>query len=148
MRLVIGIGNSGRGDDAAGLAVAALVERAAPPGVSVRRAEGDPLALLDIWAGVADVYLVDAVRSGAAPGTVIRFDASRPLGVRFRHQGTHALGLADVIEVGRALRRLPAHLTGFGIEGAAFEQGAPLSAQAQDAVRRVAARLVGELAAG
>lgn len=148
MTLVIGVGNSGRGDDAAGLAVAALVAEAAPPGVTVRLAEGDPLALIDMWAGAADVYVVDAVLSGAAPGTVIRFDASGPLSAVFRHSGTHALGLADVIEVGRALDRLPVRLVGYGIEGAVFEPGTPLSAAARTAVPRVTRQLLRELTAG
>jgi hydrogenase maturation protease len=71
MTLVIGIGNPDRGDDAAGLAVARRVRAAAARrDVTVTELIGDQLALLDIWDGVKDVYVIDAVCSGGAPGSV------------------------------------------------------------------------------
>jgi hydrogenase maturation protease len=148
MTLVIGIGNPDRGDDAAGLAVAGKVRAAAPAGISVIELGGDQLALLDAWDGDADVYVVDAVCSGGAAGTVYRFDAATPLGGDFSHRGTHLFSLADVIELARALGRLPARLTGFGIEGAGFELGAPLSPEAEAAVRNVAGQILDELREG
>ena len=149
MSLVIGIGNADRGDDAAGLLVARRVRAATPRReVTVTELIGDQLALLDTWGGVKDVYVIDAVRSGGAPGTVYRFDAVHPLDARFRHRGTHTLSLADVIELARALGRLPAHLIGYGIEGAVFELGASLSPAVEPAVEAVARRLIAELKAG
>lgn len=153
MTLVIGIGNPDRGDDAAGLAVARRVREAtaaaiARPDVTVVELTGDQLALLDAWDGEKQVYVIDAVWSGATPGTVFRFDAARPLGVRFAGRGTHTFSLADVVELARALGRLPARLTGYGIEGAAFGFGAGLSPPVAAAAEAVAARLLGELEAG
>ena len=148
LSLVIGIGNPDRGDDAAGLAVARQVRATAPAGVTVIELDGDQLALLDAWDGSDDVYVVDAMRSGAEPGTVRRFDAAAALGGDFSHRGTHLLSLADVIELARALDRLPARLTGFGIEGAAYELGAPLSPQAQAAALSVAEQILRELGEG
>lgn len=149
MILVIGIGNPDRGDDAAGLAVARKIRDATGPGeVAVRELVGDQLALLDAWTGAAQVYLVDAVCSGGTPGTVYRFDAADALTERFRHRGTHTFSLADVVELARALGRLPRHLTGFGIEGAGFAIGAALSREAAAAVDEVAALLLAELKAG
>ena len=148
MTLVIGIGNPDRGDDAAGLAVAGRVRAAAPAGVTVIELDGDQLALLDAWDGAADVYVVDAACSGGEPGSVYRFDASAPLGGEFSRRGTHLLSLADVIELARALHRLPARLTGFGIEGAAYELGTPLSPQAEIAARTVAEQILRELREG
>jgi hydrogenase maturation protease len=145
MTLVIGIGNLDRGDDAVGLAVARSVSAAAPAEVTVIELDGDQLALLDAWDGAADVYVVDATCSGAEPGTVRRFDASAPLGGDFSRRGTHLFSLADVIELARALHRLPARLRGFGIEGAAYELGAPLSLEAELAARAVAEQIVHEL---
>ena len=148
MALVIGIGNPDRGDDAVGLAVARRVRAAAPADVAVIELDGDQLALLDAWDGAADVYVVDATCSGAAPGSVIRFDASAPLGEDFSHRGTHLLSLADVIELARALDRLPARLRGFGIEGAAYDLGTPLSPEAERAARTVAEQIVLQLQEG
>jgi len=130
--VVIGIGNAARGDDAAGL-VAARRLRALEH-------EGDPLALLDAWRDADVAVLIDAVSSGAEPGTVHRFDASRaplpaPLG---RSSSTHALGLAEAIELGRALGRLPARVIVYGIEGERFDAGAALTPAVAAAVAEVA----------
>lgn len=149
MILVIGIGNPDRGDDVAGLVVARNVRAAADPArVIVRELVGDQLALLEEWTGATEVYVVDAVCSGGTPGTVYEFDAAHPLTERFRHRGTHTFSIADVVELARALGRLPARLTGFGIEGADFAIGAGLSPAAAAAVRQVTARLLAELKAG
>ncbi|HEX9039592.1 MAG TPA: hydrogenase maturation protease [Trebonia sp.] len=148
MTLVIGIGNPDRGDDAVGLAVARQVRAAAPAGVTVMELDGDQIALLDAWGSDSDVYVVDATCSGAEPGRVFRFDAATPLGGHFSGRGTHLFSLAEVIELARALHQLPARLTGFGIEGAAYELGTPLSAAAEDAARTVAEQILRELRAG
>ena len=149
MTLVIGIGNPDRGDDAAGLAVARRVRAAATRrDVIVAELIGDQLALLDIWDGVKDVYVIDAVCSGGAPGSVYTFNAAQSLEARFRHCGTHTFSLADVIELARALDRLPARLAGYGIEGAAFELGTGLSPEVEAAVEAVTSRLLAELKAG
>lgn len=148
MIVVIGVGNADRGDDAVGLAVVRRIKDAAPPGVTVTELDGDQLALLDAWDGASDVYVVDATRSGGEPGTVCRFDTSVPLGGRFRHRGTHTFSLADVIELARVLHRLPSRLTAYGIEGAAFDLGAPLSPYAEAAGRAVAEEILHELWTG
>ena len=148
MRLVIGVGNPDRGDDAVGLAVARKLRDEAPPGVTVRELDGDQLTLLDAWDGADEVWIVDAVWSGGPPGAIYRFDASRQLGARFRQRGTHTFSLCEVIELARALRRLPPRLDGCGIEGASFALGAGLSPEAEEAVRAVTGQILGELTGG
>jgi hydrogenase maturation protease len=144
--LVIGIGNAYRGDDAAGLAVAEWIRAAAPPDVAVVRHEGEPISLLETWDQARDVYLVDAVSSDGEPGNVYRFDAAaEPLAARLRPRGTHALGVADTIELARALGRLPRRLVSYGIEGRCFATGASLSAPVREAVAVVSERLLAEL---
>ena len=146
--LVIGIGNADRGDDAAGLAVAARVRAAAPPGIEVVQYEGEPVSLIDRWDRARTVYLADAVSSGGRPGSIYRFDATaQPLGAQFSRRGTHAFGVAETIELARALGRLPPRLIGYGIEGRSFDAGAPLSPEARRAVSIASARLLEELIA-
>lgn len=146
--LVIGIGNAYRSDDGAGLAVAAQVRAAGLPGVAVTEFEGEPVSLLGAWEGAPLVYLADAVSSGGEPGTVYRFDAAAGLPPGpLRHRGTHAFSLADVVELGRALGRLPARLIAFGIEGAEFGAGTSLSPPATRGARAVAAELIADLTA-
>jgi hydrogenase maturation protease len=154
MTLVIGLGNADRGDDAVGLAVAAAIRRAAPPGVTVTELAGDQLDLLDAWSRAAAdgdaVFVIDAVRSGAPPGTVHRLTPNDLPSVALRPAGTHTLTLAEVIGMARALStntrpRLPARLTCFGIEATTFAPGAPMSAPVADAVEPVAAALLREI---
>ena len=146
--LVIGIGNAYRSDDAAGFAVAAQVRAASLPGVAVTEFEGEPVSLIGAWHDAELVYLADAVLSGGEPGTVYRFDAAAGLPpAPLRHRGTHAFSLADVVELGRALGRLPARLIAFGIEGAEFSAGTSMSPQATQGARAAAAELIAELTA-
>jgi hydrogenase maturation protease len=127
---VIGLGNAARGDDAAGLIAARRLN-----GVEH---EGDPLALLDVWDGAESVVVIDAVRSGAVPGTIHRFDAAEPLPAALRSStSTHAVGLAEAVELARALGRLPARLTVYGIEGERFEAGTGLTPAVSAAVEAV-----------
>ena len=148
MRLVIGIGNPDRGDDAVGLAVARKVRDTAPGDVTVRELDGDQLKLLDVWDGADEVYVVDAVCSGGQPGATYRFDVTGPLGARFAHRGTHTFSLAEVIELARALGRLPARLAGYGIEATTFALGAGLSPEAEAAADAVAGQILDELTGG
>jgi hydrogenase maturation protease len=127
--LVIGLGSELRGDDGAGIAAARRLRDAArQAGVEVRELAGDPLALLDAWSSRDAVVIVDAMRSGVAPGTVRRIDASAsPPAAIGSVASTHAVGLCDAIELARALDRLPARVIVHAVEGASFEPGRGLS---------------------
>ena len=147
--MVIGVGNALRGDDAAGLEVARRVAETAPAGVAVLRCEGEPVSMLTQWDGVERVIVVDATESGAEPGTVRRIDAvADPVPPELRRTSTHLLGVADAIELARTLGRLPAETVVYGIEGGAFDTGAPLTPATSKAVETVAERIVAELEGG
>jgi hydrogenase maturation protease len=146
---IVGVGNPWRSDDGAGLAVARAL-RGTIPGVDVLEREGEPAALIDAWDGADAAWVVDAVASGAAPGTIHRFDATDgALPAALFGASTHHLGLADAVELARALGRLPGRLVVVGIEGASFDAGATLTpavatavAEAAALVRREVARLI------
>ncbi len=158
--LVVGLGSPDRGDDAAGplvaAAVAAQVADRALVGVHVVERE-DPTALIDLLdpAGPAGAWaaavIIDAVRSGAAPGTVTILDVGpgaqdlRSLGARLHPgpAGTHGFGLAGAIELARALDRLPPRVVVVGIEAVGFEHGAPLPAPVLAAIPRAADAALG-----
>ena len=145
--LVIGLGNALRGDDAAGLLVARRV-RAARPELDVIEHQGEPVSLLGTWERRPSVFLVDAIGgAGTVAGTVRRFDAAAsPLPVTaFGGRSTHALSLADTIELARTLGRLPGQVTVLGIEGEGFALGKPPSPAVLDAVARVTAAIVAEV---
>jgi hydrogenase maturation protease len=136
--LVVGIGNADRGDDGVGPAVARRLRSWVPASVRVLECSGDALTLLDDWEGFASVILVDAVTSIDAPGRVHRVDlAKNPLPLAFSPPSTHALGLAEAIELARCLGRLPRSIAAYLVEGEQFAAGAqlsPLVAKAVDAV--------------
>ena len=53
--------------------------------------------------------MIDGVSSGAAPGTLHRFEvADEPLPAELFSSSTHALGVAEAVELARELDRLPA----------------------------------------
>ena len=143
--LVVGVGNPDRGDDGVGRAVAALVRGRALPGVEVAEVRADPTVLLDLWEGRHPVVLVDAVCSGASAGTLVELDLRRHRLPRTATASTHGFGVAEVVELGRALGRLPAALVFVGVELGDVGLGAPISAQVlagmTEAANRVAALL-------
>jgi hydrogenase maturation protease len=143
---LIGIGNQFRRDDAAGLEVARRLRLAHPPGVRFFEEEGEPASLIELWSDVEEALVVDAVDSGAPPGTVHRFEPTEePLPAEFFRPSTHAMGLAEAVELGRELNRLPRRLVVYGIEGENFEAGEGLTPVVQDVVADLVMDLYREL---
>jgi hydrogenase maturation protease len=112
----------------------------------VRVCEEEPSRLIDAL-GDADVaFIVDAVSTGAADGTVHRFDAStEALPARELRSSTHALGISETLELARALGRLPRHTVVFGIEGRDFTAHEGLSPPVADGVARAATAVLEEV---
>jgi hydrogenase maturation protease len=137
--LIVGAGNPDRRDDGAGPAAAGRLQ-ALPADVRVVLQHGDFASLLDQWQEADTVIVIDATMSGAAPGTIRRYDARRrPLPAVFSRWSTHALGVGDAIELARVLQCLPARLVVYGIEGRDFSAGEGLSPAVDAAVDEVVA---------
>lgn len=138
-RLIVGIGNLLRGDDAAGLRVVQAL------GVSdtVVEHDGEPASLIARWEGFDEVVLVDAVTADQPPGTVVEIDATHSVLPAAMCHSTHALGPAEAVELARALGKLPSSITLMGIEGSSYSFGTGLSPQVELAVGEVAKRLQG-----
>ncbi len=93
------------------------------------------------------VLLVDTMRSGAPPATILRPDASHtPLPARQRpgRSSTHAAGLAETIELARALGSLAARVIVYAVEGLRYDPGARLS----DELAAIMPTLIERLAEG
>jgi hydrogenase maturation protease len=131
--LVVGLGTA-HGDDAIGIQVARRIAATAA-GVDVVESD-DPAGLLDLWAGRRLVIVVDAVVSGAEPGSIAVLDATAaPLPAsRWAGGGTHALGLPAAVELARTLGRLPERLVVVGVEADSAKPGAALSDRAATAI--------------
>jgi hydrogenase maturation protease len=136
---VIGVGNRWRSDDAAGLEVVARLRLVLPEAVELLEREGEPTSLIDAWRGADAVWVVDAVSSGAQPGTLHRLDAAEhELPADLFRTSTHHFGLAEAVEIARAVGALPSRLVVFGIEAARLELGDTLTPEVEDAVGRAA----------
>ena len=144
--LVAAIGNPDRGDDGVGPAVARVLKRHMPAGVRILECGGDVLELVDTWAGSAAAILIDASDPAGNPGRIRRLDlVTSVLPADFAQNSTHAFGLAETIELARALGQLPSHLVVYLIEGERFDTGAPLSPPVAAAVGKVVKAILAEL---
>jgi hydrogenase maturation protease len=141
-RIVIGVGNDLRGDDAAGWET---VRRLVPaPSFVLHEHGGDAPGLISLWGPDDDVVVVDAVVSGDPPGTIVEIDAlAAPLPADVSWATTHGAGVAEGIEMARALGLLPRSLVVMGISAGAFELGAPMTGDVERAVDEVVRRLQG-----
>jgi hydrogenase maturation protease len=136
--LVIGIGNEFRSDDAAGLIAARKIREINYEGLDVEESAGDGAGLMDMWAGRRNVILIDAVLSGAAPGTVHRLELSnRLLPSEFFKFSTHLFSIPQAIYLSASLGTLPDKLIILGIEGKSFTAGEVVSYEAEEAINNI-----------
>jgi hydrogenase maturation protease len=149
---VIGIGQSMRGDDAAGLAAVqywqtAYPEHAESTNLLVQLAEVPGIGLLNLLEGADVVILVDAVRSGAEAGTIHLLSEDQLESFTSATGSAHGWGVAETLSLGRGLMpsTLPAKLVLIGIEAADVSIGASLSPGVQQALPEVA-RMIEHLA--
>lgn len=144
--LVVGIGNPLRADDSVGRIVAAEIKRRNLPFLQVIEHTGEGASLIMLWEKARTVIVVDAMVTGAAAGTVHRFDAvQEPLPGWLCEVSTHHVGLVQAVELARVMNRLPPRLVLYGIEGRIFEIGGELSIEVQNAVPEVVERVIEEL---
>ena len=144
-QLLIGVGNPDRGDDGAGRRVAQTLAGELPGDIEVLQLSGEAAELVSQLQGAQAVILVDASSSGAPAGTVQRFDVvAEPLPRELFAVSTHGVGVADAIELARALGDLPAVCIVYAIEAKCFDAGEPLSAPVTAALPEVAARVRAE----
>ena len=134
--LIIGVGNAYRGDDGVGLRIAQDIKKKSPDYVNVIEQSGEGISLMDSWKDADTVILIDAVHSGAQPGTIHRFDVhTQTIPAKFFHYSTHAFGVAEAIELARALKQLPQNFIVYGIEGKCFEAGIGLSLEVEESAQ-------------
>lgn len=145
MRAAACLGSRYRGDDAVGPLVA---DRLRSAGATVLDCDEEPTRLLDAWAGLDLVVIVDAVSSGVAAGTVHRVEAGEgPLPRDLGLASTHAFSVPDALELGRAVGQAPRRVVVIGVEGKAFGMGDPVTPAVAAALDGVAEAVLAELGA-
>jgi hydrogenase maturation protease len=126
--LLIGVGNEYRSDDGLGIYAVREIGRRGIPGVVIAEQNGEGAALMDAWQGYDRVFIVDAINSGGASGSMLRIDAlAEELPAHFFHYSSHAFGVIEAIQMARVLERLPHLLVLYGIEGKQFDLGPGLT---------------------
>ena len=141
---IIGCGNAERGDDQAGALVACRLRE---HGIEAEAVDGGALEFLQAWGEEPDVIVIDAVVTGAALGTVFRWDAGSLALPHKAAISSHGFGLAEAIQLARILGRLPRRLQVFGIEAREFAIGASMSPEVRKAAEDLADSLANELVA-
>jgi hydrogenase maturation protease len=146
MALVVGVGNPMRRDDGVGPAVARRVASLHIPGVHVE-VGAEPLALLDHLPRRDTVVVVDAAAPGPRPGTVsVLTLGGRPLSRRVPALAPHGLGLAEVVELARALGPLPTCLVLVTVEAGDVTLGVGLTPAVADHLDDAVAAVLAALA--
>jgi hydrogenase maturation protease len=142
---VIGIGQSLRGDDAAGIVAVRLwnetyQQEVNRPLVQVELAELPGIGLLDLLEGTRGAILVDAVSSEAAPGTIHVLNEDQLEAFSMGAASAHGWGVAETLALGRKLNvhTLPEILTLVGIEAGQLKVGGDLSEAVRSAMPKVA----------
>ena len=144
--VVIALGNRFRADDAAGLEVAARLNRNTDSVTIVDNAT-DAFAIVDAWDGAALSVVVDAAVTGANPGTVHRVEVDAELLPKdLSRCSSHGMGVAEAFELAKAVGRLPRKLLIYGIEVKSVTLGEPLSPEVTKAVASVARQIDDEIA--
>ncbi len=144
--VVIGVGNPLRGDDGAGPAVVERIRTRLRGDAAAVSCSGEPWDLIESWRCARLAVVVDAMASGAPPGTVRRIDPDaetippQPAGA-----STHGMGLAEAIHLAGALRRLPERIVVFGVEVAGCRHGEGLSREVEAAVEEVTELILDEI---
>jgi hydrogenase maturation protease len=146
--VLIGLGNEWRRDDGVGIAAARMVAPRVDGTVRVVELDGDPARVIEAWDGAELAVLVDAVRSGAAAGTMFRTEvgadpASLPAGAT--DPSSHGLGVGEAVDLARVLGRLPDRLVVHGVEAADLGEGPGLSPAVAAALPALADRVLADL---
>jgi|GEM_PF-349006 len=144
--VILGVGNVLLSDEGVGVHVAnELLKMDLPPGVSVVEGGTDGFSLLNIITDADRLIVVDAVKGGAEPGSIYRFDANEirsvPSGFK---TSVHQVGILEVIDLSGLIGKTP-RTTVIGIEPKSFEMSLELSPEVMEKVPRIIELVLEEL---
>jgi hydrogenase maturation protease len=125
---VLGLGNLMRTDDAVGMLVLRSLTEDVRLAPEVRAIEGGALGLdlLDSLRGVSHLLALDAVDTGVAPGTLVRFEADELAGLPVS-KSVHLLGFSDLMGVLHLMEAAPAEVVLLGVQPESTDWGTALT---------------------
>jgi hydrogenase maturation protease len=143
MLVVIGVGQTLRGDDSVGPVVVQewtekYPETAQDPRVTVEVCDLPGLVLLDFLIGLEKAILVDAVLGGPSvtPGSLLRFNPSDLESFSPASGSAHGWGVAETLKLAETLQMegIPEQISILGIAAAQVELGAEMSPDVKKAI--------------
>ena len=131
---LLGLGNLMRTDDAVGmLTLQTLAESGLlPPDVRVIEGGTLGLDLLDSLRSISHLLVLDAVDTGATPGTLKRFEGQEVDDLPVS-KSVHLLGFSDLMGALRLIDAAPAEVVLLGVQPASTDWGTMLSPEVEPA---------------
>ena len=131
---LLGLGNLMRTDDAVGmLTLQTLAGRnLLPPEVRVIEGGTLGLDLLDSLRGISHLLVLDAVDTGIAPGTLLRFEGQQVDDLPVS-KSVHLLGLSDLMGALRLIDAAPEKVVLLGVQPASTDWGTVLTPEVEPA---------------
>ena len=147
--VVLGIGNTILTDEAAGVRAALALEQAykVPANVLVIDGGTSGMEMIEDLSNLDFLIVIDVVRTGAAPGTVVKI-AGDEIPVFFRQKlSPHQIALPDVLASLELLDTMPKEIIVLGVEPISLELGMEMTATIAEKVPVLAAMAAAELVA-
>lgn len=147
--LVLGLGNVLCRDDGLGVAAVARLARKFRPGRGLRLVDGGTLglALLPLLSRARAAVLVDAVRTDAPAGTLVRLEGDEVTAAAVHRLSVHQIGVSDLLEGARLRDRLPPRLVLLGIVPGSIELGLSRTPEVQAAIPALVEAIAAEVKA-
>jgi hydrogenase maturation protease len=147
--VVLGIGNTILTDEAAGVRAVEALERgwSLPENVLAIDGGTSGMEMIEDLSNLDLLIVLDVVKTGAAPGTVVKI-AGDEIPVFFRNKlSPHQIGLPDVLASLELLDTMPKEIVVLGVELISLELGMEMTPTVAGKVPVLAAMAVAELAA-
>lgn len=127
--LVLGLGNILLSDEGAGIKAVEELQRRYNCSDAVEIIDGGTmgLELLPYFEERSHILIIDAVKTGRKPGTIVRIED--PPAYFSSKTSPHQIGLADVMGIAVITNIMPQYITLFGIEPKQLSTGLDLSTE-------------------
>ncbi|MBK7566009.1 MAG: HyaD/HybD family hydrogenase maturation endopeptidase [Propionivibrio sp.] len=145
--VVLGIGNTILTDEAAGVRVVEALERdyALPANVLAIDGGTSGMEMIEDLSDLDFLIVVDVVKTGAAPGTVVKIDGA-DIPVFFRSKlSPHQIALPDVLASLELLGTMPREIIVLGVEPISLELGMEMTTTVAERIPQLVGMVVEEL---
>lgn len=141
---ILGIG-SPFGDDQLGWkAIDLLSDRQELQKIYLEKCDRPGVSLLSLMKNADTVFLIDAIRSNDAVGKIHRWQDVE-IETKYHPTSSHAMGIAEALQLAKALQEIPKSVILFGIEMDENNYASSLSLPVQKSLFILVERIVSEL---